>query len=547
MKEKVHLTILRFSVVAVLIAVTAIVSCTKDKDKTVAGKLNAPGTVTIDAAGGSKTFAITANLEWTVSGHESVAWLNISPSSGSGNETITATATENTAETAREAELTISATGVGSVKVKVIQQGTAPATPLSIDQDPEDVDIYVGGDATFTVAAIGGEGELSYQWQSYDDDGEEWYDLEDDTGIEGTTTEELTLQYLAISWSGAQFRCIVTDENDDSVTSETATLSVMNYLLVDVASLSFEGEGGDEEIIITTSTDWCVSADLGVDWLTFTPEEGEPGVITVKVTAKPNSKIPRETKIVVGGTEDVDIQEILVYQEGDPTSDLPYLDVTMTSLSFTSSAGAKEFTVESNVTGWAVSSSAAWCTVSPATGSNNAPVTVTVTANTGAGRTATITVSKAGVEPQKITVTQSANRGGLITGVSVDPDLLKFGVTASTKQFTVEANPTQAWTATSSAAWCTITPSSGPGTKTVDVSVTANSGIMKPPRTATITITYTLPLAKLPQTITVEVKQDGAIATVIDPILPTDPGKIKPIDPIIPPIEKPIKVPILKP
>jgi len=87
------------------------------------------------------------------------------------------------------------------------------------------------------------------------------------------------------------------------------------------------------------------------------------------------------------------------------------LTVSPTTLNFTTSdAGSKSFNVTSNVTGWTVTSNQTWATVSPATGSNNAAVTVNVTANTTTTqRTATITVKGRDVADRTVTVMQAGN------------------------------------------------------------------------------------------------------------------------------------------
>lgn len=68
----------------------------------------------------------------------------------------------------------------------------------------------------------------------------------------------------------------------------------------------------------------------------------------------------------------------------------PSLTVSPSTQSVASTAGNFAATVTSNVA-WTVSSNATWLSASPSSGSGNASVTVSHTANTGAERTGILT------------------------------------------------------------------------------------------------------------------------------------------------------------
>lgn len=80
-------------------------------------------------AGSTTTIDITSNINWTASSDQK--WLNVSPSSGTGNNTITLISVEeNTASTNRKATVTISATGIDPQTISVTQAESN--TPLMI-------------------------------------------------------------------------------------------------------------------------------------------------------------------------------------------------------------------------------------------------------------------------------------------------------------------------------------------------------------------------------------------------------------------------------
>ncbi len=76
-------------------------------------KLNMP----ID--GGSSTVSITGNATWTASSDQS--WLSVSPTSGSGNNTLSFTVQANQTSSPRRATVTVSASGINSQTITVIQ------------------------------------------------------------------------------------------------------------------------------------------------------------------------------------------------------------------------------------------------------------------------------------------------------------------------------------------------------------------------------------------------------------------------------------------
>ena len=85
--------------------------------------------------------------------------------------------------------------------------------PISINNQPVDQLVTVGGSATFSVGADGGSATLTYQWQR------------DGSDIPGATASTYTLDNATLSDSGSTFRVVVGD-GTTSVTSSSASLTV---------------------------------------------------------------------------------------------------------------------------------------------------------------------------------------------------------------------------------------------------------------------------------------------------------------------------------
>lgn len=88
---------------------------------------------------------------------------------------------------------------------------------------------------------------------------------------------------------------------------------------------------------------------------------------------------------------------------------------TISKLDFQREAGEGSLSITANCD-WTISKDADWVTVNPASGSQSQEVTVTVTSNnTGADRTATITVKGSDFLAKKITVTQAKSADSSLT------------------------------------------------------------------------------------------------------------------------------------
>ena len=126
-------------VVAALLAAT-LTSCKKDKPSgDPPAELNvSAATLTFTSSGGSKTFDVTSNLDWSVAGQPS--WLTVSPASGKsgGTVAVTATAQPNPSTESRTADLSITVAGK-SAKITATQDGAAaPTAPTPNPTLPED-------------------------------------------------------------------------------------------------------------------------------------------------------------------------------------------------------------------------------------------------------------------------------------------------------------------------------------------------------------------------------------------------------------------------
>lgn len=92
---------------------------------------------------------------------------------------------------------------------------------LYIAQQPESLNLVEKQDALFVVSADGGQRPYRYQWQKLNTEGR-WVDLP------GANQNSYQLAKVTLAQSGLTLRCVVTDGAGDSVTSDSAVLSVFS-------------------------------------------------------------------------------------------------------------------------------------------------------------------------------------------------------------------------------------------------------------------------------------------------------------------------------
>ena len=156
------------------------------------------------------------------------------------------------------------------------------------------------------------------------------------------------------------------------------------------------------------------------------------------------------------------------------------LSINPTSINATSSASSNPITVTSN-SSWTASSNQTWATLSSSSGTGNTVVNILLTANgSQTARTAIITFT-AGSLTQTLTITQA---GSVADVFSFSADTAYIPNT--TNNFTENIISNRSWTLSINQAWANVSPTTGSGNGTVNITTTANNGSA---RTAIISAT----------------------------------------------------------
>ncbi len=222
-----------------------------------------PTNITIES-GNTALFSVAATGEgltyqWQYSVDSGETWLK-SNGTGSTTDTLKITAISSRNGYMYRCVITNSAGNSLTSNGAKLSVGT-----FEIVTQPKNVTVASGKTATFTVEAEG-EG-LTYQWQYSANSGVTWVK----SSGSGNATDTIKIT-SASSRDGYMYRCVVTDSNGSSLTSEGAKLSVGTFEIVTQpldciavigTRISFSVEANGSSI----SYQWQYSKDAGNTWL----------------------------------------------------------------------------------------------------------------------------------------------------------------------------------------------------------------------------------------------------------------------------------------
>jgi hypothetical protein len=336
-----------------------------------------PGNQSVSQAAGNTTFTVTSNTSWTAISDQ--PWCTATPS-GSGNGLITASYPLNTNPSTRVANITVTASGLSPVIVTVTQAGSEFLLTLqNIEQTAPNVfefDLYlldVDASAPLQLATIQ-EGIIFNQAM-----------------LNGATQT-------------ADMATIVPNSSDlpSAMQPNGANTSVAG--LIRIAGRAAPG-AGNGYIVSTVEPGTHITRIRFTNSIPFAPNSLANMVFTSSSAVNPMyaTRVAKyegtvNTQMVVTPGENA----IVMYNpilNGPPT-----LDVTPANQDVAATSGSTSYAVASNAA-WSVISDQTWCTVTPS-GFGNGIITATYDENTGATRTANITVSVTGLPSAIVTLSQ---------------------------------------------------------------------------------------------------------------------------------------------
>ena len=412
-----------------------------------------PASASVTAAAGSGTINVTAGGTCAWSATSPVQWITFTaPASGSGNGSVGYNVAANTNSSSRSATIT-----VAGQPFVVTQAGAACDATLNPASQNFTVAGGNGGTAVTVPAGCTWSAVPSAAWITVL------------TGATGSGNGNVTYSVTANPNGTTRNGTIAIGGKLLNVTQDAATCTST----VSSTSESFESTGGTRSVSVTipAGCSWTAASN-SPSWISVTtgagPNTSGNGAVTFQVAANATTAARTGSLTVAGKTVNVN-------QVGT-------CDVTLAPTGVSAAAAASTGLV-GVATGatcpWSATSSAAWLTVtSGGSGTGNGTVGYSMTANTGAARTASLTIGG-----RQFSVQQAAPG----CSVSLSPTNTALTPGIAFRGITVTAGAGCAWTTTNTASWITITSgASGTGNGSVFFNVAANNTSAE--RTATLTI-----------------------------------------------------------
>jgi len=403
----------------------------------------------------SANFELSSNTNWSAG--SSAGWLSVTPANGSGNATLSLSVSANTTTTPRSANVTLQAAGTADVVISVTQ-AAAPAV-LAVSTNSWNT----GSAAASTSVTV----TSNLNWTASSNAA--WLTLGSSSGsgsaslqlnAEQNTRAEVRSASVTLSASGVS-----------SVVINVSQAAAAPILSASASSWNPAANAATTSINVTANLNWTASSNAA--WLTLGSSAGS-GSASLQLNAAQNTRAESRSATVTLAASGAGSVLINVTQ----AAAAPILSASASSWNPGSAAATTNIDVTANLN-WTASSNAAWLTLGSSSGTGNAVLQLNAAQNPRAEtRSATVTLSASGAGSVLINVTQQAAAATL----AIDPSEWNAPALQASQNLSVTTNSN--WSASSNAAWLSLSATSGSSSATISVQAQANSDTN--PRSATV-------------------------------------------------------------
>ena len=410
----------------------------------------------VQAASGTFTLNVTSNGDWSTSGVP--AWVTLSPQQGKGDHMVFVNYLANDRFESRSAVITFTY-GTLTQTLTITQQATEPT--LSIDKSSANVEA-TSGSFTLNVSS-------NCDWSTSDIPA--WVTL---SPAQGKGDKAVTATYQANSSTESRSTTIAFLANNIRKTLTITQAGAVGKIELSRYTMSAAASSAQAQLSVTSNTNWEVTNVP--NWLTVSPGNGtQNGTVTIAWQENPNATERSATLRFTAGT---DYKEVVVTQAGQYI-----LTMGTTTLQFKSDESSQMFTFYANAE-WTIDDDQEWLSLSTSSGyEGNQQVTVYATRHQGSAVRSGIVTVTVGTGTNKVSkqikVTQTPQ-----PTLTVSATQLKAPF--QTSSYTVALTSNTAWSATSNQTWCVVSPASGSGNGSIQLSVERNG--VSQSRVAVITL-----------------------------------------------------------
>ena len=303
--------------------------------------------------GASQTIEIQSEVSWTAT---STSWISVSPQSGEAGKTqVTISVPENASVLGRDGSVYFTVADNNRVEVPVVQQG------VTLNVSPEDITFssFMGSQSV--------DVESNDKWTVTAKP--DWISLDKTSGSGNATLQATTTENNTTVERGGEI-IIATDNGIASKTiqvrQEAKTVDYAD------ATLEFNYTAGTQSVSFTTDGNWSLTQDA--DWFSVDRTSGS-GSATLTITVEENNTLDiRDGQITLLIADQS--YTIAIHQE------CKYLTLSSSAFTFDAQAGSVQLSISSN-TDWTgtISEGGDWIAITPASGTNNANMTISVAEN----------------------------------------------------------------------------------------------------------------------------------------------------------------------
>lgn len=413
----------------------------------------------VNESGAIATLGVAAQPECAWSALSEAGWITgLAPTSGQGSAQLQFQVAANPDASARHGDIV-----VNGVRGRITQDAASCRFELSSTRQAVPSS---GGTGSITVSAT-----AACAWSARSD--ETWIAIT--AGATGTGPGTVSFTAAPNSGSPRSASLVIAGQSvtisQGAVPSPAANCGNLTVSPRTISVSPAATNGLSTSITAPSGCEW--SASSNASWISLTGRTSGSGSGTLTFNVSSNGGASRTGTLTVAG-------QIVTITQGLNSASCSYL-VNPTSVSMGSGGGAAgPFTVATmDDCAWSATSNASWLSItSSASGTGDGIVAVSVAANTGDVRSATLTIGN-----RTVTVTQAAAP----CSYSVAPASVSIGAVGGTgPPVSVTTFSACAWTATSNTNWLTIVNgASGTGNGTVSYSILPNTGAV---RTGTFTV-----------------------------------------------------------
>ncbi|MCB1237320.1 MAG: hypothetical protein KDM91_19810, partial [Verrucomicrobiae bacterium] len=386
-----------------------------------------PTSKSVDRTAQSYSLSVVSNTAWSVT--ESLDWVTVSAASGSGNASLTVTVTENTDSAPR-----LGTVDIGGASHNIAQQAAPAFTNISpasktVDRTAQSYDIVVDSNTAWTVTE-----SLA------------WVTVAPASGDHGGTVTVTVSENPATSSRAGTL----------TIGGQTHTLTQQAappFTAIDPASRTVDHSAQSFDVTVDSNTNWTASESLS--WVTLSPKTGAgDGTVTVTVQENPDA-VPRAGNLTIGG-------QVLALTQLDAP---PFTNLDPADAETDRFPRTYEIAIDSN-TAWTVVEALDWIDVSPASGTGDGAVTVTVLENDALpDRMGAFTIGGA---------THTVTQHGIPVYTNLDPPARAVAEGATVYPVAVASNSD--WTVTESLDWVSVDTAAGSGDGTLNLTLDENTG-----------------------------------------------------------------------